>query len=282
MQGLAAFNRYPVGDAIHANTKRREGQFRMITCGDALVNCCAAVGMESGQEHRALDLRAWHVRREFQGRQGAARDRHRQAPVVGLEAGAHLRQGRDHTLHRPPAQRLVSGHCRRERVPGKNSGQQASGGSGIARVEGLVRGDETAQTASRDHNRPRRRRVGGPGMFLDAHAQLSQARQCRAAVGTGRVVGEPGSSGRQRAAQRVAVRDRLVARDADAARQPGSRRYPRLEGRGHQGTIARGPGRLPAGPLRVGPARRADLTPCGGCVIHLPHAPQPARTVASE
>ena len=53
---------------------------------------CHALGLKPGQQDRALDLRARHVGREVDRRQGRAVHRHRGAAVGRLEPGAHPRR----------------------------------------------------------------------------------------------------------------------------------------------------------------------------------------------
>ena len=82
LEGLEPLQPDGVAVAIDPDTKRGEGQLRMISCGDRLVNRCATFGLEARQQHGALDLRAGHVGREVDGRQPSARDREGRQPSL--------------------------------------------------------------------------------------------------------------------------------------------------------------------------------------------------------
>jgi hypothetical protein len=160
-EGLEPLDPDGVAVAIDPDTKRGEGQLRMISCGDRLVNRCATLGLKARQQHGALDLRAGHVGREVDGRQPSARDRQGEAAVVRFEARAHPRERRDDAAHGTAAQRVVSGDRGRERMRGEDAREQPGRGAGVAGIEHAGGGLKAAQPAADNRHAARERLAAG-------------------------------------------------------------------------------------------------------------------------
>ena len=228
--------------------KRRDRQFRMISCRRRFVDGGSSLEVQARQQHRALDLGAGHRRRVLDRMEPAAGDRERRAAVDGLDAGAHAGERIDDPLHRPPAQRGIAGDRRGEGMGRENARQQPCRRARVLRVE-RRRGRRQPTQASAVHDDGGLAAGDRIGLALEGHAERAQAVERGRAIGAGRIVRDPARAIGQRRQQRVAMRDGLVAGDAKTARQAPRRDNMRFQCRRHPATI-------PCGSPR--PARARD------------------------
>jgi hypothetical protein len=180
-------------------------------CDRASGHRCRSIRVQAGQEHRALDLRARHLRGIRDGFQRRSIDRQRSVAVDRCDPRAHLRKRVDHAPHRASGQRLVADEGRHERLGRQDSRQHSHRRSRVAGVERCPRRAERPQPPSADCHTV--------ALSLDRNAEAAQAVQRRLAIRAGRVVREHRSTAGQRGQDRVPMRDRLVAGHADATPQ---------------------------------------------------------------
>ena len=171
-------------------------------------------GMQAGDQHGRLDLRRRHRQLVLDRDQiGACRGcvSGSVSPAPSSTSQPHLPQRLEHPAHRSPRQRGIAGQAHGHVVAGDHAHHQAHAGAGIAEIEVACRLLQAAHAAAQHLPDAVRlgdraaQRLQGPGGAQDILA-LEQAGDARAA-------------GRQRPEHEGAVRDRLVARHADAARQ---------------------------------------------------------------
>ena len=214
--------------------------------------------VQGGEQHGRLDLRRGHRHAVFDGC-GTLRPAERQRHAVaggGVEhLHAHQPQRIEHAAHRPLRQRGVADEGRPHVVGADEAHGQARAGAGIAEIE---RGDRLQQAAVAD---------AADDPFVAALLDL-RAHRLHGVAGAQHVLaleqaGDTGLARRQPAEHEGAVRDRLVARQTDAAGK-------RLRARGGGG------GRL--GGRMGGGVHRASLggAPCAGAVCVVRGSPNMA------
>ena len=120
-----------------SDAERGERPLRMVARGRRLDDARRAVGVEAGEQHRALDLGARHVGLDSRSacRCRALRRVSGGRPSVGLDPRAHARQRLDDAAHRAARQRRVADHRRCETDAGQDARQQPHRRAGIAGVE---------------------------------------------------------------------------------------------------------------------------------------------------
>ena len=184
-----------------------------------------AARVKAGEEDGALDLRARDrglVRNALQRR---AVDRERRVAVDRLDPGAHPRQRLDDPPHRPARQRLVA-----DEHGGRMGGRPARPPASASSCPSCRR--RAALPGERQPPKPRPTIVTTSACWSHRRRpRRLQAGQRRPAVGARRVVREARPAVGQGREQRVAVRDGLVARHAQAAAHaPGGRSPSRRHG----------------------------------------------------
>ena len=106
-----------------------------------------ALRVETGEQHRGLDLRAGDGQLVADAAQAcAAADPHRRLARCRFDARAHLAQRRRDALHRPLHQRRVADQLAVEALSGQQARHQAHRGTGIAHVERMRRRLEPGTT----------------------------------------------------------------------------------------------------------------------------------------
>src|SRR2546422_8520827 len=113
-----------------------EEALRVIARAVRLANRDAHVPGESGEQQRALDLRARDGGRVGERVQPAAANRQRERiAALLLDFGSHGAQRLSDPPHGPAAQRRVTREGRGERLAGEDSEHEPGGCAGIATVE---------------------------------------------------------------------------------------------------------------------------------------------------
>ena len=135
-------------DDLHRRPELHQGALGVVPRLDCFAHRSLPLGREAGQQDGALDLRAGNLGRVGNAAQAPARHGHRQPSGRQFNARTHPFQWAGHAAHGSPAQRRIAREGGRERVSGEDSGEQARGGPGIARVEGARRGTQIPQTTS--------------------------------------------------------------------------------------------------------------------------------------
>ena len=215
---------------------------------------CRAGRAQAREQDRRLELRR-SCRRLVDDRNRIARasQRHRQPTAGGARERmrAHPGQRIDHPLHRPLAQGRVAVKCHRDRARGRCAHHQATTCSGIAEIERFARlrkaSDPDAVDPPLTHALP-----------IDPCAQRAHRLAGIDDVLALKELPNPGRTDRQGAQNEGSVRDRLVARHADAAAQRiALRRGHRRSGGGmHQGSRREiGPSLAPGGAHVTSPTR---------------------------
>ena len=105
MRVLSSVNRDGQPGAVHIDAEQLQPLLGVVARLHRFGDAGFAVRMESGQEHRALDLCAWHIglkRDRTEGR--SALDGQRRPPVVRRNAGTHPLERDDDAAHRTAAQ----------------------------------------------------------------------------------------------------------------------------------------------------------------------------------
>ena len=225
MEPLAAVDGDPQALDVHTCAERYQGALRMIARGRRFGHRRPALGLEPGQDDGALDLGARRRRRVVDRLQVGTGDGQRRPAVRRLDARPHAGQRVDHPRHRPLAQRAIAADRRLHPMGGEDARHQADRGAGVAGVERAVGRLQPAEAAALDFERV----VSG---LPDAGTQGAQHGEGRGAVGAGRVAGNRRDAVGERAEHGVAMRDRLVARNAGPARDAACR--------GHDGGVGGG------------------------------------------
>ena len=272
---LISSDSYGVGGLFDRYAKRRDGPLRMITCGDRFMNPGHVLGLQARQQDGALDLRARHRRREVDRgsgvRRGSSSAGSRPRPRTGRparvsgsmtrfigrrlsEASPTMVLAKECAARMPDINRVVVPELPASSVPCGTCNPR--------------------RPAPDDRHCARPRRVAAAGPIVMA-AERAQAAERGLAVGAGGVVGELGGAVRERAEQRVAMRNRLVAGHPDAARHASRRRNAGVQGRGHPATITCALATSPRAARGSDAAGFRGLTGQFPCVIHLPRAASP-------
>ncbi len=150
IKGLTAFQRNHPAFAhfLHIDLGPEGGQHAlgMVPALFGFDDASRALGIQTGQQNGRLHLRRGHRLLEFDRRQLATFDHHRQAVFVLLpfETCAHRGQRPRHTLHRTLAQRNIAIEGDFNRITGHRPHQKTYAGSGIAAVNRIERRLQTA------------------------------------------------------------------------------------------------------------------------------------------
>ena len=229
LESLPSLDRHGARHQRESPLERLNGPFRMIPSRRGLLDGRRALGEEAGQQHAALDLCARHLRRMCNPAQCRAVHGEGSTPLVRVDTGAHGAQRGDDAPHRAATQGGVPGERGRERVAGGHAGQQAHRRAGVLAVEG---GRRLRKLSARDRHEVRRPVDGG--------AEGADAGQGGTAIEPGGVAADGRRALGQRRQHGIAMRDRLVPWQGDAAGRAARRhdRRRRGGGRGHQSTIA--------------------------------------------
>ena len=177
-----------------------------------------AVGVQPGEQHGGLHLRARHRHGEVDALQTlAAADVHRRTALAGLDVRAHQPQRRGGALHRTAHERRVADERRVEGLTGEQPHEEPHRRAGVAHVERLRAALETvgSHTLHLDHTRCRTR---------DRHPERAQRTERREAVLALEEALDVGGPAGDAAQHQGAVRHRLVTRDAQPTARSGSRR----------------------------------------------------------
>src|SRR5262245_37433334 len=106
----------------------RKRELAVIPRGDRLLHPRDAIGVESREENRRLDLRARDGKLVLDAAEfSAARDGHREIASTGLDRGSHPAERNDDAVERTPGKTLVSYQPAFERLSGKNARGHAGG-----------------------------------------------------------------------------------------------------------------------------------------------------------
>ena len=108
-QPLSADDGDGFADLPHAHAEFVKRALGVIARRHGLEHGRFSVGLQTGEEHGALDLRARDLRTMGDASEPGAVDDERRPAIVRSDGRAHLGQGPNHALHRPPGQ----GSCRR-------------------------------------------------------------------------------------------------------------------------------------------------------------------------
>ncbi len=152
LQTLAALNGNRVPRHREVDAKELQGPFGVIAGRRPFNHGRDVVGLEAGEQHRALHLGARHIGRVADAAQPAAVDRQRRPSVVRGDGGPHPGEGIDHTPHRPARERRVAPNHSSELVRRQDSRQQPHRGSRVQRVERPRGAGEPAQAQSLDRH----------------------------------------------------------------------------------------------------------------------------------
>ena len=162
-----------------------------------------SIGMQSGQEDRALHLCARDRRRVVDGLESSTtNDKRREATAVAsVDRRSHAPQWLDDPVHRPGSDRLVASQHREPREGRRHAGHETDAGSGVPDVDhavGFVKSVSPAVDPVAIDSRPHGANRGGGVLDVLAGGQPPDAAL-------------PVSQSRQ---DQRPVRDRLVAGDA--------------------------------------------------------------------
>ena len=213
-QALAAAQPGEAGRELDLHTEGREHALGVVAGRVRFGHRGFAVRVQAGQQDRRLHLGAGHRQRVVDAcqRLPAVDVQRRGTVVAGVDPRAHQRQRGGDPAHRPLRQRRVADQHAVEGLGGQQAGQQAHAGAGVAAVQRAI-GRAQAVHADPVHDPARGRRR------LDAHAHPREDRRGGAGVlalqetvDGGHPVGQGGEHHRP-------VRDRLVARNVQAATQ---------------------------------------------------------------
>ncbi len=221
VQGLATLDFDGVAFDRDRGAKSAQRQLGVIACCRGLHNSGRAVGLEAGQKHRALDLRAGHFSGVANAFESPAVDGQRRLAGVRFDARAHELERRDDTRHRPAGERRVPFQHGRERMRSQHARQQPHRRARVLRVERPCCRPEPAESASIDLDR--QAIVGGtrPANACPCHFEAVERRR---AVGALRILIDSGSPGRQGGEKGITVRNGFITgepdRPGDAAGRP--------------------------------------------------------------
>ena len=184
----------------------------MVARGLGLDHGGRARRVEAGEQHRRFDLRRGD-RRAIDDRRRIARalEHDRAAPAFGLGENlrAHQPERIEDAPHRPLAQRGVAVESRGDGVAADDAHHQPGAGAGIAEIERFARRRQRAEPGPRTRHRP-----GAEPLDLGAE-RLARLAGAQHVVAFEQAVDFRVAAGQQ-AEEKGAMRDRFVARRADA------------------------------------------------------------------
>ena len=209
--------------------------FRMIARRHRLLHTRVAARIEACEQDGRFHLSGGHIHPMLERKRiGSTTDGERQArPSPRLEGGTGLPKRLDDAAHRTPAQARIARHDGKDRVRGEDAGEQPGCSAGISHVENVIRLAQSAEP--RTIHEPQAR-------FALFHAGAECAhgsRRSEHVLALEQPV-DPGTADRECCKHQRAMRDRLVAGNADGA---GERRCGSCCERaglgGHAGRVAR-------------------------------------------
>ena len=212
-RNLAAVAAFIDGDDL--GTKMFQHQLGVIAAGFLLDDRSDARRGKSRQQHRRLDLGRGH-RGPVKNRNGIARAVQGQRQAAAFFAlagfGAHQFQRIQDPAHRAGAQRGVAVEHGGDRAPRHRSHHQPAAGAGIAEIErgGRLGEARHAHTGDLPGERPRPLDPGAKRLHRFGRVENIFALQ---------QAGNPGFADRKSPQNEGAVRNRLVAGNADFAAQ---------------------------------------------------------------
>jgi hypothetical protein len=172
---------------------------------------------QPGKQQTGLHLGARNREAVVDAAQGRTLDREGRPAVRALDARAHAAQRLGDPLHRPGAERLVAGQLEPSPLPRQRSREEAHQRAGVAAVDRLPGGLQPPETHA-----PHAQHVHV--LVDDVDSQSSHGAHRRLRVAGAAEPPDHRLPFRERREENGAVRDRLVARHRDVARERARRR----------------------------------------------------------
>ena len=197
---------------LNCSAEFMKGEFGVVARGGGLRDRGLPFGEQSRKKDGGFDLGARHRHLVMDRAKPPAMNFERREIVVApADVRAHLAKRGDHSLHRALLQRSIAGDFGVEGLSREDAGEEANRGAGIFGVQstpgalealGTVAGNLCSRTVERDP------RTEGPDAVERALAIAGGSEVSKFAG----AFGERGKHG-------IAVRDRLVAGEFEAARE---------------------------------------------------------------